>query len=89
MAVMKMKRVPREIEFYLMILRKHKTDHVNNVEIKTKRIITHRIRKMNLEGHILRKERMDNLTATSHISRKRDSGQQRVIYRKSLCKWTG
>lgn len=80
MAVMKMKRVPREIEFYLMILRKHKTDHVNNVKtlkkIKTKRIIIHRIRKKNLQGHILRKDRMDNLTATIHINGKRDSGKQ-------------
>ena len=53
------------------------------------RTLMKRIRKRQLEflGHIMRKEKLENLTVTGKIEGKRSRGRQRSTFMESLSSW--
>lgn len=53
---------------------------ITTAEKNQKRLLT------GLLGYIMRKEDLQNLTLTGHITSRRDKGKQRVTLIKSLCK---
>ena len=82
-----------EMLFYRRIMRISWTDHLTNEEVlrkaKTERSLIKTIRKRQLQflGHIMRKERLENLMLTGYTDGKRDKGRQRQTYLGSLSRW--
>ena len=82
-----------ETWFLRRMFRISRMDHITNKEVLRRagreRSLVKSIRKRQLQflEHIMRKERLENLTLTGRIEGKRSRGRQRLTYLGSLSKW--